>query len=124
MAHPVLEFTEEEIKEQKLKQKPARTIERVTTIFKTKLPAFLDSLILLTIVFWYFFLTGLAIIFRAPIPKEWLKIATSLSKGKVAKRIQELNEVKEAPKAATHRVVDLETHEPITIPNPPVSQSN
>lgn len=85
-----------------------KIVEKLNTIYKTHLPVFIDSLILLTISFWYFFFTGLAILFRSPIPKEWFRIASHLSRGKIAKKIREMSEVVEK-KPNQYRVVDLET---------------
>lgn len=110
MAFPV---EEEEIA---IIQPPVKTRIRnsVQTIIKTKLPPALDSLVILTIAGWYFFFTGLAILFGRDIPKEWLKIATRLTKGKVAKRINDMSTEMEQPqKKITHRVVDLDTRQPI-----------
>lgn len=102
-----------------------KIVEKLSTIYKTHLPVFIDSLVLLTIVFWYFFLTGLAIIFRASIPKEWLRIATYLSRGKIAKKIQELASVKEK-KPNKYRVVDLDTRKTLydDVSMPPAVPSN
>jgi len=87
--------------------------DRINTVVTTKLPPFIDSLIILTISFWYFFFTGLAILFRSPLPKEWLKIGTWLSQGKVAKKIKELSEARNDKPTAKYKVVDLETEKPI-----------
>ena len=83
-------------------------VEKLSALYKTHLPVFIDSLILLTISFWYFFFTGLAILFRSPIPKEWFRIATYLSRGKLAKKMRELASANDK-KLAKYKVVDLET---------------
>lgn len=118
MAHPVISDPEvlAKIEENRAKKEP-KVVERITTVFKTKLPSVVDSLVLLTISFWYFFFTGLAILFRAPIPKEWLRIATSLSRGRMAKKIADLGVARDDSvkvQKNTHRIIDLETQKPIT----------
>lgn len=88
--------------------------DRIKTVTREGVPAWFDNLLLFTITFWYFFFTGLAILFRAPIPREWLKIATALSRGKVSKKIQEMaEEPKKTPPPVKFKVVDLETSQPI-----------
>lgn len=104
MSHDVINIPPD-LTKQKVKTK---IVEKLSTIYKTHLPVFIDSLILLTISFWYFFFTGLAILFGRNIPKSWLKIATYLSKGKIAKKIQEMAEAQEK-KPTKFRVVDLDT---------------
>ncbi len=102
--------------EQPSTKKVIRVVERVVEKTKQVLPKIVDSLVLITICFWYFLFTGLAILFRSPVPKEWLKIATYLSRGKVAKKIKEMNEYSDKPKKlASHRVVDIETKRTIPI---------
>lgn len=104
MSHPVINIPPD-LPTPKVK---TRIVEKLSTIYKTHLPVFIDSLILLTISFWYFFFTGLAILFRSPIPKEWLRIATYLSRGKLAKKIRSLASTNDK-KPNTYRVVDLDT---------------
>lgn len=90
----------------------SKTIEKAVDSVKKGTPILLDSLVLLTITFWYFFWTGLAILFGKRIPKEWLKIATKLSKEKIAKKISGVETIK---KPNTFKVVDLETRELIPL---------
>lgn len=104
MSHNVINIPPD-LPKQKVKVK---FVEKLSTLYKTQLPVFVDSLILLTISFWYFFFTGLAILFRSPIPKEWFKIATYLSRGKLAKKVRELASVQDK-KPSKYKVVDLET---------------
>lgn len=104
MAHQVIN----EIPVEESETIPQRVEKRIETIVKTKLPPFIDSLILLNIAVLYFFFTGLAILMKRDIPKEWMKIATHLTRGKIARRIKDMSEEKEKPKKSV-RVVDLET---------------
>lgn len=104
MAHEVLDYIPVEEKE----TVPQKVEKRIETIVKTKLPPFIDSLILLNIATLYFFFTGLAILMKRDIPKEWMKIATHLTQGKIARKIKDMNVEKEKPKKSV-RVVDLET---------------
>lgn len=113
MAHQVLDpENAQKILEAK-KKNPSKVFERVIIKTKTMIPPVIDALILLTICFWYFFFTGLAILFRAPIPKEWLKIAQNLSKGKIAKKIQNLSDVEPEQKKSAVKIMDLETNSPL-----------
>lgn len=113
MAHQVLV---EQDTPQPQSKKVIRVVERIVEKTKEILPKFIDSVVLITICFWYFLFTGLAILFRSPIPKEWLRVATYLSRGKVAKKIQEMNYNSDAPKKlASHRVVDIESKNTIPI---------
>lgn len=75
-----------------------------------KTPVLIDALVILTIAFWFFFFTGLAIVFGRKIPKEWLKIATQLSRGKIAAKVKGKEVIK---KPSNIRVVDLETHQEV-----------
>ena len=91
--------------------------EKVKTVYKTiyrglnsatkKIPVLVDALVILTIAFWYFFFTGLAIVLGRRIPKEWMKISSQLSRGKIAAKIKNKEVIK---KPSTIKVVDLETH--------------
>lgn len=118
MAHQVIELSDDE-PEVKAKGQ-TKLIEKVHTVFKTKLPPFIDSLTILTIAFWYFFFTGLAVLFNRKLPKEWLRISVYLTKGKVAKRISDMGKAKEE-KANTYKVVDLETRRPLGLPVEPMT---
>ena len=114
MAHQIGSDVEEK---KKVERRPDIR-EYVSTVVKYKVPPLLDSLLALTIVGLYFFFTGLAILFRSPIPKEWLKLSNLLSRGKVAKKVEELAEKKEEVQKKPIRIVDLETKEDIsTLPN-------
>lgn len=113
MAHQVLDADTAKAILEKKKQNPTKVFERVVLKTKTVIPPVIDSLILLTICFWYFFFTGLAILFRAPIPPQWLRIASYLSRGKIAKKIQELGDVKPEQKKSAVKIMDLETNSPI-----------
>lgn len=112
MAFPVLEAPDKVAPKQKVS-----VIERVRTVIKTKLPPFTDTLVLLTIAFWYFFWTGFAIVLGREIPKEWLRIATHLSRGKIAKRVHEMKEAQDEPVKPSNgfRVVDLDTKRPVPL---------
>ncbi len=106
MAHRVIDDTQEEPV-----QKTKEVIEKVVHSVKTRVPIVLDALVLLTIAFWYFFWTGIALVLGRQIPKEWLKIATRLSKDRLSKKI-----ANPAVKKPGFRVVDLETQQPVPIP--------
>lgn len=87
MAHPVIP---ESLLEPTEKPK-VRVVEKIVEVTKKigeKTPGILDSLTLLVIAFLYFFFTGLALLFKKELPKEWLKIASQLNKGRVAKLLR------------------------------------
>jgi hypothetical protein len=107
MSHPVIDDTNpNEVKVKTV----YKTVDRIVTETKKQIPILVDSLVLLTIAFWYFFFTGLAVLFNRKIPTEWLKIATKLSQGKIAKKIANQETIK---KPSSIKVVDLETQRQI-----------
>lgn len=105
MAHRVID----DIQETPV-QATKEVVEKIVHSVKTKVPMIVDALVLLTIAFWYFFWTGLALVLGRQIPSEWLKIATRLSKDRLSKKIA--NPVAKKP---SFRVVDLETQEPVPL---------
>lgn len=111
MAHAVL--PQDYVDKIDKKKERVRIIEKIINRTKVSLPPLVDSLTTLTIVFWYFFFTGLAILFRANIPKQWLDLSKTLTKGKIAKKVNDLSKEEEVKKPVTVRVVDLDTNKPI-----------
>lgn len=109
MAHQVLEYKEEE----SVVKKPVAVVKQVVNTIQAKTPPLVDSLVLLIIAFWYFFFTGLAIVFKRPIPKEWMKIATHLSKGRIVKKVRGVED--QVVKPPKFRIMDLETKRPISL---------
>lgn len=82
-----------------------------------KTPGIMDGLIVLTISFWYFFFTGIAMLLGRNLPKEWLKIGTDLNRGRIARKISpEKAPIIKEEINPTFKVVDLDTHRPITVP--------
>lgn len=123
MAFPTL--TPEELKAIQDKQKEipifkqaADHIRDIPKKVYSKTPSILDGMVLLTISFWYFFFTGLAVLFNRKLPKEWLAIGKDLNKGRIARKInpektKEAGLIQEKPQ---FKVVDLETNRPIPVP--------
>ena len=111
MAHQVII---EEPTEKKVEIKEEKIIERVKHFISVKTPPLIDSLVLITIAFWYFFFTGIAIARGKSVPKEWMRIATQLSKGRIAKKIRGVVEKENQPNK--YKVVDIATKRPIPIP--------
>lgn len=113
MAHPVID--PEQIPKPEGKSK-VQVMKEIVTVTKERVPVIVDSLVLITIAFWYYFFTGLAIILRSPIPKEWLQIGTHISGGKLAQKVAGMKEVMEERKPKnSFRVVDLETKRNIVL---------
>ena len=98
-----------------------RIVERIVRSAKLKTPLFLDGLITLTIVSQYFFWTGLCILFGRPIPREWMRLATTLTQGKIAKKVNDLATQEVEKKPVTHQVIDLETKRPMVFSGEPGS---
>ena len=109
MAHPVIDDTKQEQPKEKIIYK---TIQQGLHEIKLKVPLLVDSLVLLTIAFWYFFFTGIALILGRQLPKSWLNIGTQLPRGRIAQKIQNKEVIK---KPNSIKVVDLETHKPIPL---------
>ena len=96
-------------------KKPRTTVvEKIEKLRKAS-SSLADNLVLLTISFWYFFWTGIAVARGKTIPKQWLDIATNLSKKKLAEKIEPTVPV--APLPVRHRVVDLETSQQVVMPS-------
>ena len=103
-------------------------VEKVQSVSKVvvgKSAGFLEGIISLTIVFWYFFFTGLAILCKRPMPKEWIKIMTRLDKGIVSSKIKntglKMQQVKTQPQKIhkNYKVVDLDTAKTVKLPTRP-----
>lgn len=82
-----------------------------------------DFLIVLTVAFWYYFFTGLAIVLKRKIPAPWLRLGTRLGMAKVSSRIKNatqnaLHEVAgtkntENQPQRRFKVVDIDTKRPL-----------
>lgn len=96
------------------RKKPTQTFtEKLLPLVQHQAQSWTDSLILLTISFWYFFFTGLALVLSRKLPRGWLQIATTLSKRKIAQKIEETLEEKVEAKKPRFKVVDLESRSPV-----------
>lgn len=131
MAHPTLTPEEFEkilhsnenpfIKKQSFPEK----VQTVTTKVVEKTSGILEGLIELTIVGWYFFFTGLALLCGKRLPKGWMKIATRLERGIVSSKIKKiglkLDLVRSQPPEIhkKYKVVDLDTHKAVNLPTRP-----
>lgn len=94
---------------------------KTAVIYATKISiGFLDGLILLVIVFWYFFFTGLCLLFGRKLPKQWLALARDLNGGRIARKVKQVGKSQEQVpnggdmnvptiKKKRFRVVDLES---------------
>lgn len=97
-------------------------INTVTTKVIEKSNGILEGLILLTIVFWYFFFTGLALLFKRKLPQGWLRIATRVERGSISHLLKKTG-LKIDPTTSQarkmhqkYKVVDLDTHKPVKLP--------
>ncbi len=107
-----------EFNKKKAKQKTSEMITSVTSRSKEATHRLTDSLVLLTISFWYFFFTGLAIILKRDVPKEWFRIGKDINRGRIARKIKNLPleshpEGSEPGKARKFKVVDIDTKQPL-----------
>jgi len=123
-------FTPEEFEKiTKSKENPfARNtplVERVNTVTTKvieKTSGILEGLILLTIVFWYFFFTGLCLLFKRKLPQSWLSIATRVDKGTTSHLIEktglkiDLVKTQAQKILKKYKVVDLDTLKPVKLP--------
>lgn len=74
-----------------------------------------DFLITITVAFWYFFLTGLAIVFKRDIPAKWLSIGFKLDGGNIVKNMKK-KVLKDLPKKESSlRVEDIHKTPPTEI---------
>lgn len=127
MAHETL-TPEEYEKALKAKENPfvktvplTEKVNTVTTKVVEKSVGVLDGLTQLTIVFWYFFFTGLALLFKRKLPPTWLRIGTRLDRGVTSHQIKKtglkMDQVKNQPQKThkKYRVVDLDTKKQVTL---------
>lgn len=111
MSFPILEDRPEE------KDKVTKQTEYLTKWLKEKTPSFMDSLITLTMVGWYFFFSGLAILFKRPVPKWWVEMGTKLKAQKISEVVQkEVDKPLTPTKPNRFKIVDLETNKPFSRP--------
>jgi hypothetical protein len=96
-----------------VKQKPRKSLPERVEGLKKSTGTLSDSLVLLTISFWYFFWTGLAVVLGKSIPSEWMSLSKQIAKKKIADKIDPLVEPKIEKTPVHHRVVDLETQLPV-----------
>ena len=123
MAFPVIpgkylgDFPKEEVKE-KIKD----TVVVAASKVSNGVASILDFLILLTAAFWYYFFTGLAIVLKRNIPKEWMRLGTYLGMARVSSRIKIASQnalqkevaTKNTPKRV-FKVVDIDTKRPMRV---------
>lgn len=97
-------------------------IQTVTTKVVERTSGFVEILIELTIVGWYFFFTGLALLCGRRLPKEWLRIATRLEKGTISRKVKDIGLKIDLAKSQPqklhkkYKVVDLDTHKAVNLP--------
>lgn len=72
-----------------------------------------ETLLLLVIASWYFFFTGLALLFGKKLPKQWMDIATHISKEKLPRVIQNKPEETVSKPITKYKIVDLDTNQPL-----------
>jgi hypothetical protein len=82
----------------------------------------LDFLIVLTAAFWYYFFTGLAILCKRDIPKQWLALGTHMGMRKVTAHINKVNPrassevlASENTPKRSFKVVDVDTKRPLKV---------
>jgi hypothetical protein len=119
MAFPVVpeEALDEFPKDEKKPVKEFINIAAKKTISATVKIA--DFILLLTVSFWYYFFTGLAIVLNRNVPKEWLKMGTSLGMSRVSSHIKKASQNASSEDVASEntakrhfKVVDIDTKKP------------
>ncbi|MCK9370753.1 hypothetical protein M0R04_12660 [Candidatus Dojkabacteria bacterium] len=98
------------------KKNMATTVSSVVKSIPEKAKGMVETLTDFILVFFYFMFTGLAILFRSPIPKDWLKIVQRLNNSRINQRIDAVSEIKKEVKKPKYKVVDLDTHKSIKLP--------
>lgn len=64
----------------------------------------------------YFLLTGLSILFRSPVPKEWLALSKRVGGKRISKIIDESEKKTEKVESKrTFKVVDIDTKRPLKV---------
>lgn len=79
-----------------------------------KKPNLFDRFLTFWIISNYFFFTGLAILFRSPIPRAWLKLGQELGGKKIARKVEDISKAEISPKKKQVKVIDLETRQDIS----------
>ena len=100
---------------------PPKETGRVETVTKSIIkgaPSFMEQVITWTMVGWYFFFSGLAVLLGRPIPKWWRDIGLKIDRQKVSQVVQkEVEKPVVEVKPNRFKVVDLETNRPLRRPN-------
>lgn len=109
-----------EFEKQEVKNKVTETVSSVAKKTSQGVMGFGDLLLILVVAFWYFFFTGLAIILKRDIPKQWLRLGTSLGMARVSSRIKKASQnalqkdvASENTPKRVFKVVDIDTKRPI-----------
>lgn len=97
------------------KKNVATTLSDMVKIVPVKARGMVESLTDLVLVFFYFMFTGLAILFRSPIPKGWLKIVQRLNNARINERIDKVSEVKREVEKTKYKVVDLDSQKTVKL---------
>ncbi len=82
---------------------------------RVKSVSLVEALTHLTVCFWYFFFTGLCVLFGRQMPKEWLGFISDYKTKKETKHKVEEQRQEETAKPKKFRVVDIETHRPLVL---------
>lgn len=98
------------------KENVATTLSDVVKKTPEKVRGMVETLTDFVLVFFYFMFTGLAILFRSPIPKGWLNIVQRLNNSRINQRIDKVSEIKKEVKKPQYKVVDLDTHKSVRLP--------
>lgn len=104
------------------KPTPPEKTQTVKTRVVEKTTGILEGLTALTLVFWYFFFTGLALLFKRKLPAQWLRLGTRLEKGYIPHLVKKtglkIEQAKSQPQKIhkKYKVVDLDTQKPVKLP--------
>lgn len=117
MSHPTLtplEYKAIQDANKKVPQKVTEKINYITKEVSKRSTGFVEGLAFVLMVFFYFFFTGLAILFKRKLPKFWEEMGSSLEGGRITQKVQDVvkqTDIKK--KAGKMRIVDLETGQSI-----------
>ena len=111
-----------EFPQEKVKDKVADTVVVAASKVSSGLAGILDYIVVLTAAFWYYFFTGMAILCKRDIPKQWLALGTQMGMKKVTTHINKVSPrassevlASENTPKRSFKVVDMDTKRPMKV---------
>ena len=123
MAHQVIpEKYLDNFPQETPKDKTKETVVVAASKVSSGVAGILDFLIVLTAASWYYFFTGLAILLKRDIPKQWLALGTHMGMKKVTTHINKVSPrassevlASENTPKRSFKVVDMDTKRPMKV---------